>query len=198
MTLIEMLVAMGLFTFLIGIFMAGIAAMTSVTVRTQASTDSGDEIRRTYQRLDKQLRYASAVNRPGLAGGDEYLEFQTSAVGVGSDPVCTQWKLDSDADTLAFRTWSDVDSATASAWTVVANRVRNDPATQPVFTFLPIDESHTKQRVEVFVDVQSLQGNGSELRSTFVALNTTPTTLTNEAATGGGSKYPVCQQINRS
>lgn len=198
MTLIEMLVSMGLFTILLGIFMSGVAAMTDLTVRSRSAADSSDEVRRAYQRLDKQLRYASAVNRPGVAGGNEYLEFQTSAVDVGTDVMCSQWKLDASADTLAFRTWPDVDGAAASSWTVVASRVVNDPSTSPVFTYLATDEDHTKQRVAVYLDVESNQGDGAELRSTFVALNTTPTTMTNEATSGGASKYPVCQQVGRS
>ncbi len=198
MTLIELLVSMGLFTILLGIFMSGVAAMTDLTVRSRSATESSDEVRRAYQRLDKQIRYAAAVNRPGVVGQDEYIEFQTTAVDVGTDVMCSQWKLDASADTLAFRTWPDVDGATASSWTVVASRVVNVSTTDPVFTYLAIDEDHTKQRVEVFINVESNQGDGAELRSTFVALNSTPTTVTDEATTGGASKYPVCQQVGRT
>ncbi len=198
MTLIEMLVAMMLFTVLIGVFMSGIAVMTDSTVRTQAATGSSDEIRRAYQRLDKQIRYASAVNAPGLVGGNEYIEFETTAVAPGEDPTCTQWKLDAAADTLAFRTWPDLATATASTWTVVASRVLNVPATEPVFTFQPVDEAHTKQRVDVFLKVKDARGDGAELKSSFVALNTTPTTVTNEVIASGASKYPVCQQVGRT
>lgn len=199
MTLVELMVAMGLFTVLLGVFMSGVSVMTDATVRTQAAADSSDEVRRAYQRLDKQLRYASAVNRPGIAGGNQYIEFQTTAVAEGNEPMCSQWRLNASADTLEFRTWPDRDtSVTASGWSTVASRVVNDPTSDPAFTFLAVDENHTKQRVAVFVDVQNNQGKGAELSSMFVALNTTPTTLTNEATTGGQSRYPVCQQVGRS
>ncbi len=197
MTLIELLVAMGLFTILLGVFMSGIAAMTSVTVRSQAAADSSDEVRRAYQRLDKQLRYASAVNRPGVVNGRQYIEFRNPSDDVSASPTCTQYRLNGAADTLEFRTWLDEAGASASSWTVVASRVKNNPTTEPAFVFLGTDGDHNKQRVTVYLNVENPQGDGAELRSTFVALNTTSTTVTTEADAFGNSKYPVCQQVSR-
>ncbi len=198
MTLIEMLVAMGLFAILLGVFMSGISAMTSMTVRARAAVDSSDEVRRAYQRMDKQIRYASAVNRPGVVGGNQYIEFITTDPSDSTAITCTQYKLNATADTLAFRTWPDVDGAAASSWVVVASRVQNNPATDPVFTFKATDGSHNRQRVTVYLNVETPQGDGAELRSEFVAVNTTPTTKTNQSDAGGNSKYPVCQQVART
>ncbi len=158
MTLIELLVAMGLFTILIGVFMSGVAAMTSVTVRIQAAADSSDEVRRAYQRLDKQLRYADAVNRPGVVAGKQYIEFRSPAPDAASSPVCTQYRLNGSADTLEYRTWDDAAGATATSWAVVASNVMNNPATEPAFTFLPTDGDHNKQRVTVYLKVENSPG----------------------------------------
>ena len=198
MTLIEMLVAMGLFSILLAVFMSGIVTMTKDTARVRASADSSDEIRRAYQLLDKQVHYASAGNRPGLGSGRQYIEFQTTAVASGATASCTQWRADPVTKQLSYRTWPDIASgATATPWVVVANRVNNNLTTNPVFTFLTVDENFVKQRVTVFLDVQDINGKGAQLKSTFVAINTTSTTLTTAADAFGASKFPVCQQVGR-
>lgn len=199
MTLIELMISMMLFTVLLGVFMSAIATMTKDTTRVRASADSSDEVRRAYQLLDKQVHYASAVNRPGIVSGRQYIEFQTTAVPSGATASCTQWRYDPTTKKLAYRTWSDVTTgATATAWVVVANRVSNNVTTNPVFTFLPVNENFVKQRVQVFLDVQDVNGKGAQLKSTFVAINTTATTLTSQADAAGNSKYPVCQQVGRT
>jgi prepilin-type N-terminal cleavage/methylation domain-containing protein len=199
MTLIELMISMMLFTVLLGVFMSAIVTMTKDTTRVRASADSSDEVRRAYQLLDKQVHYAVAVNRPGVVSGKQFIEFQTTAVVNGAQPQCTQWRFDPTTMQLAYRTWSDVATgATATAWAVVANRVTNNVTTSPVFTFLPVDENFVKQRVQVFLDVKDTSGKGAQLRSTFVAINTTSTTLTTQADGAGNSKFPVCQQVARS
>ena len=65
MSLVELIVAMGIFSIVIAIFMAGIVTMTRNTVRVQVTSDASESVRRVFQRLDKQVRYADAINLPG-------------------------------------------------------------------------------------------------------------------------------------
>lgn len=168
-TLIEMLVAMGLMSVLIGIFMAGIVQMTKSAVRVQNVNNSTDEVRRAFDRMDRQIRYASAVNVPGQTGSDWYLEFLTTATGTATGQ-CTQWRLVHSTKQLQFRTWAPA-SSTASSWTTVASNVVNDPTTQPPFTFTAAGTTYTKEQVALYLKVGNGQPGGAEVSATFVARN---------------------------
>lgn len=171
-SLIELLVAMSLFTVLLATFMQGVVLMTKNTVRTQSVGNSSDSLRKVFDSMDKQLRYASALNAPARVGNSWYFEFTTTAKvdGVGGN-TCTGYKLDTDADTLSIRTWTD-GATTLPTWRMLANRIVNDPTTQPPFTFRAADDDFVKQRVAVFLKSQDVRGDGADLRSTFVARNT--------------------------
>lgn len=196
-TLTELLVAMSLFSILLAVFMAGIVQMTKDTVRVQNVSDAADEARRAFDRFNRQIRYASAVNRPVEVGSDWYLEFQTTATGTAT-AQCTQWRLVHSTQQLQLRTWDDVTGATASAWVTIASRVANDPDAQQPFTFSPADLTNTRQRIGLFLTITNGQPGGAEVSGTFVARNTSTTTQTNAAAdSGSGSADPVCQQVGR-
>jgi type II secretory pathway pseudopilin PulG len=164
-----MLVAMGLMSILIAIFMAGIVQMTKSAVRVQNVNNSTDEARRAFDRLDRQLRYASAVNTPGKTGNDWYVEFLTTATGTAT-AQCTQWRLVNSTHQLQYRTWA-VASATASGWTTVASNVVNNPATQPPFTLTAADTTYTKQQVALYLKVSNGQPGGAEVSARFIARN---------------------------
>ncbi|MEP7763983.1 type II secretion system protein [Sanguibacter sp. 25GB23B1] len=202
MTLVELIVAMGIFTVVIAVFMAGIVVMTKNTARAQAVADAGDEVRRVFQRLDREVRYASAINRPGTgSSGAYYVEYLVSAVEAGKQPMCTQWRYVPATGTIERRTWANVTSgASPSAWSTLANRVRNDLATQKPFEFTPAGSINASQQLRVFLDVGPGAGGpdarkGAQLDSQFVARNTDTSTTTNaDIDNNGASDTPVCQQ----
>ena len=198
-TLVELIVSMSILAFLIAIFMAAITQEYKNTVRTQAVSTSADETLRTMNRLDHTIRYAGAVNRPVEVGTNWYLEYQTTATLNGAQPVCTQWKFDSTADTVAYRTWTVTGGAvTPTPFITTSTHVVNNPATQQPFTFLPADPVYTKQRVVVWLIVQNSRGNGAQIQSTFTALNTSTATVTNpDLDSNGVSDTQVCQEAGR-
>lgn len=196
MTLIELIVAMGIFSVVISVFMAGLVVMTKDTARTIAVADSGDSVRKAFQRLDKQIRYASAINRPGVGGsGAHYVEFRTAAVAAGRQPRCTQWRLVPDTGLLQVRTWDDAPSASPSDWQTIIVNVRNDlssPANEP-FAFAPADGKHTRQQLVVTLDVGLAGRPGSDIQTTFVARNSSVTSVSNDDLDGDGqSDTAVC------
>lgn len=197
-TLLEMLVAMSLFAVLIAIYMAGVVQMTRSTNRVQNVTSSTDEGRRAFDRFDRQLRYASAVNRPVRVADNWYLEFQTRATGSGTG-LCTQWRLLASTDQLQLRTWPDVGAPTATAWTTVASHVVNNPSSQQPFTFRPADATYNRQRIDLLLVVSNGQSGGAQVQAGFVARNTSTATVTNSATTNPlVSDTQVCQQLGRS
>jgi prepilin-type N-terminal cleavage/methylation domain-containing protein len=198
-TLVELIVSMSILAVLISIFMAAMTQEYKDTVRTQAVSTAADETLRTMNRLDHTIRFASAVNRPVEVGTNWYLEYQLTATLNGAQPLCTQWKFDSTADTLAYRTWTVTGGAvTPTPFVTTSVHVVNNPATQQPFTFLPADSVYTRQRIQVFLIVQNNRGNGAQIRSTFTALNTSTGTVTNPDVNNNGvSDTQVCQEAGR-
>lgn len=202
MTLVELIVAMGIFVIVIAVFMSGIVVMTKDTARAQAVADSGDGVRAAFLRLDKDVRYAAAINAPDFgADGAYYVEYLTTAVKAGMPPICTQWRVVPGTKVLQRRTWNNTSPAKATSWLTVTDNVRNnlsDPKQLP-FVFTRASTVRLSQSLRVFLDV----GNGApgvtalkgaQLDAEFVARNTDSTTPTNSAS---GTK--VClTEIGRS
>ena len=190
MTLVELIVSMGIFVIVIAVFMSGLVVMTHNTARAQSVADSGDGVRMAFQRFDKEVRYAAAINQPGFGtDGAYYVEYLTTAVAAGTPPKCTQWRVVSATRVLQRRTWNNTNPANPSAWLTVADNVRNDlsDAGQLPFQFTPAGVVRLSQSLRVFLDV----GNGppgpdalkgAQLDAEFVARNTDGTTPTNSAS----------------
>lgn len=207
MTLVELLVAMGIFTVVVVVFMAGIVVMTKSTARAQSVGDAGDAALKVFQRFDKQVRYASSINGAGAGttSGTYYVEYLVSAVEAGQSPICYQWQYSATARTLAVRSWKDVAPRTPSAWSTVATNVRNDlsQAAERPFVFKPADPINLRQQLVVHLDIGpgaagATARKGAEIDSVFVARNSSsasPSNVDNNA--DGLSDNPVCNTAGR-
>jgi prepilin-type N-terminal cleavage/methylation domain-containing protein len=177
MSLTELIIAMAIFTIVITVFTGGLMTMARSTARTFEVTDASNSLRTTFQHLDRQIRYASSINSPGVgSSGSWYVEFLTTSVPDGELPICTQWRYDPTAETLAYRTWRDDSSSAVSNWRVVAEDVRNDTASgQDPFVYHRANGVYTRQRLDVAVFVASDPNPGgdvdADISSTFVARN---------------------------
>lgn len=182
-SLIELLTAMSLFVVVLAVTMQGVVLMMKDTVRTQTVGDTADALRKVGDRLDKGVPYASALDQPVRVGNSWYLEFlnTTKVDGVGG-ATCVGYKVDTDADTISMRTWTD-GAASLPGWTLLAKRITNDPSTEvPFQVFVASPTDFSRQRLVVYLEAQNARGSGSELRSTLVARNTglAEATITND------------------
>lgn len=198
-TLTELMVSMAIFLTVLAIVFSVITDMTSGLRKTQGMADSSAETQRAFLRLEKQVRYADAVNQPVKVGTNWYLEFRTSA---GDPDTCTQWRLNGAEDSLQYRTWPSATPPPLLSWTTVARGIVNDPgviADRP-FTLRPADLSIKKQTLQVFLKASS-GGNDrgtTESTSRFVARNTSYQTGTNAVdASTGRSETEYCLQAGR-
>jgi hypothetical protein len=132
-----------------------------------------------FLRLDKEVRYASALSKPGQVGGVWYVEMLTTNTGT---PRCTQLRLTADGR-MERRSWTQGSAVTSGEpWSQLATGLS---ATTP-FTVLPADPTFNFQRLRVWVQATSgitgdgagATGSGStnETDVTFTALNTSLTT----------------------
>ncbi|MCL3862848.1 type II secretion system protein [Actinotalea sp. K2] len=200
MTLVELLVAMAIFSVVLAVFFGGLMTMTRSAVRAQDVTDSGDAVRKAFQMMDKQIRYANSINSPGPgASGAHYVEFLTTSLPGGQEPLCTQWRFDPTARVLQVRTWRDVPTGTRSAWNTIATDVRNDMlgdlaagiAPNPPFVLERAGGTLTRQQLMVSVDVgRGSAGPGSvtgaDVATVFVARNSSYESPSNADLNGDG------------
>lgn len=197
LTLVELIVSMGIFTVLLSMFMAGVVIMTRDTTRAVGVSNAGDSTRKVFQRLDKEIRYASSINRPGVGAtpGTYYVEYIQTAVDAGLKPKCTQWRYTASTHKLEVRTWR-VTPAVATAWHLEATNVRNDlaVASSLPFQFSPADSISLRQQLRVYLTVGSGTKPGAELDSVFVARNSSASSPSNPDAVApfGLSDTPVC------
>ncbi|WP_156043795.1 prepilin-type N-terminal cleavage/methylation domain-containing protein [Cellulomonas sp. URHE0023] len=202
MTLVELLVSMGILTVIIGMFMGGVVVMTKDTSRAQGVSNAGDAARKVFQRMDKEIRYSSSINRPGVGttAGTYYVEYLISAVGAGQKPLCTQWRYTSSTRTLDVRTWRVQATPVVSGWNTMAVNVRNNlsVSTQLPFVFTPAGSTYQRQQLRVFLDMGVGSGTtakaGAQLDSYFFARNTSAASQSNPESVSvpGQSANPVC------
>lgn len=201
MTLVELLVAMGIFTLVIAIFMGGVVMMTRGTVRADVTAASGDSVRNVFQRLDRQVRYAESVNYPGTGvSGARYVEFRTgAAVSSTGVAMCTQWRWDPASGHLQSRTWRDVASAPVPAWTTVISDVLPDgskTAAEYPFQVLAANAgaNQPRQRLTLRLLVGSENADARvSSETTFVARNSSKDSVSNaDADNNGQSDTQVC------
>jgi prepilin-type N-terminal cleavage/methylation domain-containing protein len=178
LTLIEMMVAMAIFTVLLSIFGVAVQSFSRSTVRTLQTSDQTTQSRVVFDRFDKQVRSASAISVPGKnpAGVNWYVEYQDDTVVPST---CTQWVLRTDTGKLETREWA-VGALTAPAWRPVAAGITNTP-TQPPFDLIESTTIVQLQQLSVSLRYQRGTGPLTVNTSVFAARNSTTVTVTNIA-----------------
>lgn len=187
-TLTELLIAMGIFAVVLVVFMQAVAVMAKTTVRTQAQSDSLDQLRNVFLRLDKEVRYAQDINTPTTANGAIYIEYWIPQNTATAASQCVQWRYVIASKTLQRRTWNQGDASSVSNWITMATNLRNDlsSSSQQPFTVTRAGTTGSKvylhQRLDVFLSGGLGSGSdarGSQLSTTFVAQNSSTASLTN-------------------
>jgi len=83
-SLTEIMVSMSILSVVMVVVMGGIVHIYSAVTRTDNSSVARDQLGATFQRLDKELRYAQWVSAPGQVGGRWYLEYAIPTTASGS------------------------------------------------------------------------------------------------------------------
>jgi hypothetical protein len=193
-TILELLVSRILMAVVSTTFLAATNAIYSGIHKQQGITDAADGNRRAFELLDKQVRYASAINTPGTAAdGNFYIEYMWSKSTGSLDAVtCTQWRLNPTTDVLQYRSWAAGSTPNPTpTFTTVDTGVTNTPSTQPPFSLLgPTINGATMQYQVLGINFVAKRDKGN-LTTTgqFTALNTP-----NSAAPSPS----VCQEVARS
>ncbi|SHN20950.1 hypothetical protein [Cryptosporangium aurantiacum] len=183
-TLAEAVVTMVLTAAFMAISTTAILALYSSTNRSQAIADAQQQLGIAFGRLDRQIRYASGVSKPGTVNGEPYVEFLTTYTGT---PVCTQLRVRPSSGEFQQRTWvQGTGAVTPTPWTQLANGVT---AATP-FTFHAADATYNFQQLGVVLTAVAGGPAASTTRqftATFTALNTSLSTQSSTACAEGRS-----------
>lgn len=132
MTLMELMVGMGIMTVFMGIATSAVVSIFSSTNKIQAVADSSSQLSTAFDRLDKQVRYASAIDPPvAPPAGDWSVAFANTAGGTTN---CTQLRIRTvpggTEQQLVERGWtvstnpdSTVSATGISGWTQLADGI---------------------------------------------------------------------------
>jgi Tfp pilus assembly protein PilV len=164
-SLIEVVVSMVLMGIFLSMFAAGIAKMYNAADRTDSLTQTSAQVDIAFDRLDKEIRYASAINPPGKGtDGNWYVEFLNTSSGTSA---CTQLRVANSQ--LQQRTWTGTPTG-APTWTPLASSVAAPGATSP-FTWYAAQGSQLTQRLKVTLNAVSGVGSAQRQSTTMVTFS---------------------------
>lgn len=190
-TLVELLVSMGIFTMVLIVSLAATITMSNQAVRTQVVGDSASQLRTVFQRMDKEVRYAEAINPPGTSGGNIYVEYLVPASATKGVPLCVQWRYVSGTKELQRRTWTPGGDGDLSAWSTMVTDLRNDltDAAQQPFALHYAGQAGSKvylnQGLSVYLDSglsTARIDSGSQLDVYMVARNSSTSSVSNDSS----------------
>jgi len=195
-SLIELLVSMGIFTIFLALFMSAVIGLTKGTSKTQITAQTTGEVVSVFKNLDRQVRYADAINAPGTAGGFRYIEFRTPASSSNLTPaavLCTQWRYSPATGVVQMRKWKDVTAAVMGEWmTQLTDVIDTGAATYPFDMIPATSNGSTKQRLKLSLNAGNAALNANtEISTTYVARNSSTDSISN-VVVAGASTLPVC------
>lgn len=189
-TLAELLVSMTILTIFLAVF-SSIAVELLDSVRSQQSrSDNLDSTRTLVQELDRQVRYANAVNPPVTVAGSRYVTWRSGSVNGFGLPSgvqsCVQWRVSS-TGLVQNRSWDPAATPVfASAWETVGNGVGPVGAAE-IFSISATTPGQNRQQLALsFQTTHGSQPVATRTAVTFTALNT---------RTSSAPATAVCQEV---
>ncbi len=194
LTLIDVLTSMAIMTVVMALFTSGIVQMYRMANGTDAKSVAQTQVSVALLRLDRDVRYASAISRTGTTPGVssnatvDYLVRETKTVS-GSPTVVPNCKRVRVLGTrLQQMVWplamTDVTKlGTMYPWTTLATGITS-PAP---FTYLAPTAEVSYQRLTVALRATSGTGSSAVHKTstvTYTALNTTARSSNNDCALG--------------
>jgi len=189
-SLIELVVAMTIFTIFIGLFLTAVVGLTRGTTQAKLTAESSSGVLLVFQNIDRQVRYADAITIPGNGSSGtrfRYVEFRTPAASTREGVTkCTQWRFDSVEGTIASRQWPASTFSSATAWSTKVDTVINSATSDYPFTLVKAAVgAATKQQLVLTIDAGNEDLNaGASISTTYVARNSSLSSPTNTDVAG--------------
>jgi type II secretory pathway pseudopilin PulG len=184
-SLIELVVAMGIFTLFIAVFMTSMVNLARGTTRAQVTAEASTGVLTVFQEFDRRVRYADTVNAAGAgSSGARYIEFRSLRPVTGSAdvPMCTQWRFVPSTGRVETREWREASpSTTTTAWTSKLSEVIDQGGAEYPFRMIPASVSGSSRQqlgLRLRAGNQAL-GAEATIDTTFVARNSSQASISN-------------------
>ncbi len=165
-TLVELLVGMSLMAVVLSLSTAAVLHMYGIAGRVESTTVAHAQLHAAFQRLDREVRYASDVTDAEERSGGWYVAYRITAAGV---PTCVELRV---LDTRLERsTWVENELATTrTGWLPLASDVRTLPSGAPL-ELLPPDATSGFERLRLRFGIGT-GATAAETDVSFTAMNT--------------------------
>lgn len=193
-TMIEVTVSMVVMSIALVIFTTGFLQVYRTMNKTESLSTAQAQVTMAFQRLDREVRYASGISDQAQVGADFYVEYLVTPL-VRSPaptpppertPTCVQLRLRVSTQQLQRRTWpKGVTPVTPTPWIPLVSGVVGG---QPFDTDDADPAVNYQQSLRVSITVRSGTGGTATLRTTdvtFTALNTSIATSSADICTEG-------------
>lgn len=169
LSMVEVVVSMTVMLTVMAIFTTGVLQVNRTMTKTESLSIAQSQVLVAFQRLDREVRYASAISDTASTGPDQYVEYLLADEGAGT---CVQLRLKLSTTQLLRRQWTNGGTPAAGNWMVLVSSV--GAGATPPFVFTAADPTFNYQRLQVSLVVTV--GNGSsttrrESQVSFSALN---------------------------
>lgn len=193
-TLVELLVAMGVFSIFLAMFIAGVTSVSRASTQARIDAQTSSSIGIAMQRIERSVRYADAINYPGASGGASFVEWRTDSTSAGSGvTTCTQLRYSEADGTLAMRSWEAASAPSTGTWNVLVKDVRGEATDVYPFSTVPAASGVSNyQGLTVHTIAGLSDAAGTEASSTIYARNSSVDSTSNSAGANGQSITPVC------
>lgn len=187
-TLVELIVAMTILVVFFAVFSTIATKVFSTTRKQQTRSASVDVSRNVLQVLDRQVRYANAVNTPVTTGdGTQWVEWRTGS--IGKQQTCYQWRV-TPTGLAQYRTWLPP-SAVAKPWATAGSQIGSRSGA-PIFAVVDPSAPAEQSRQKLTVSFLAGAGSGRDGAPTRVSLTALNTKSANAPIT------PICTEVPRS
>lgn len=196
----ELMVALVVFSVFLTIVISSVVAITKASTKVQTVARTTSSELATFQRLDRQVRYADSINFPGTGSpsGFTYIEFRIPASStINNTTLCTQWRYDPTNRVIQSRSWND-GSTPGTIWETEMTNVFNDAVAGYPFLLTPASGSGAHQSLTLSLDGGTASVKGTTIQSVFIARNSSVQSPSNaQTHTAGVSDTPICPQATR-
>lgn len=185
-TLTEMLVSLGIMAVVMVLTTGAVLLASSTSNRVEASSTAQDRVHQAFDRLDRQVRWASAFSTEGKVGRSAwYVEWLYSADGT---PTCNELRLDTGTGNLSQRSWPQGNTRSATSWSILASGLGLTPGTDRPFHSSVADATYALARLQVQLTATAGGAKGTDHATTsvtFTALNSGGSTALPSVCTEG-------------
>lgn len=193
LTLIELIVALGLFSLFLSLLVGGVVAFTRVTTEARLDAQTSSAVGIAMKRVERSARYANSINYAGVVSGKSYVEWRVDAVSAPAGvTTCYQLRYLPTDGTIALRSWSASDAPSSATWSVILSGVRGAATTSYPFLTISAGANSNYQGLAMTVDAGQSSTAGTSTSSTVYAKNTTPDSTANAMDASGQSRDKVC------